>query len=367
MKRRSAIILAVCLAIVGIVLAVAFTRGHGSQPPPATVSVTRGDVVQTVLVDGNLRIPDKSYLSFGITGTVEEILVSQGDDVTEGDILARLDAPSLQSAVDVAQYQVDIAEEQVASARAQYEIAQDNVDTGVPGQSAYVLEQRVDIAKASWETAKYNLRIAKVNLDSAKLNLDKAAIIAPFDGVVAAITIIEGQELSTSSLASPAITVVSTSGIEMQGSIDELNVASVNVDQSANITLDALPDAELTGRVAFISPMGTVVAGIVSYATTITVENPQPDLRDGMSATAEVVVARRDNVLLIPNTVIQGSAQNPYVEILVNGQQEMQQITLGLSNGINTEVLSGLEEGEKVVVPSSTSSQQSGGGGFFGG
>jgi RND family efflux transporter MFP subunit len=359
MKKRSAIILAVCLVVVGIVLGVAFTRGHGSQPPFVTVNVTRGDIVQTVLVDGNLEMPNKAYLSFGVTGTVTEVLVSEGDNVTKDEVLARLDAPSLQSSVDMAQLQVEIAQEQVAAAGAQYEIAKDNLDAGVPGESEDVLEQQVNIAEANWETAKLNLQVAKLNLDSAKLNLDKAVIAAPFDGVVADITITEGEEISTTALATPAITVVGTSGIEMQGNIDELNIASVELGQSANITLDALPNEQVTGNVTFISPMGTVVAGIVSYATTITLENPSAELKDGMSATAEVVVARRDNVLLIPNTFIQGTVQNPMVEVLVNGQKEQRHITLGLSDGTNTEVLSGLVEGEEVVEPTSTSTQQS--------
>jgi RND family efflux transporter MFP subunit len=332
---------------------------------PTTVNVTLGDIVQTVLVDGNLEIPDKAYLSFGITGTVEEVLVSRGDNVTKDEVLARLDAPSLQSSLDTAELQVEIAENQVKVARAQYEITQDNLDTGLPGQSHDVLQQQVDIAKTNWETAKLNLQMARLGLDSAQLNMDKAEITAPFDGVVTGVTIIEGQEISTAALATPAITLVGTSGIEMQGNIDELNIAVVKVGQVANITLDALPDEQVMGSVAFISPMGTVLAGIVSYATTITLENPSPQLKDGMSATAEVEVARRDNVLLIPNTVIQGTVQNPYVEVLLNGKPVKRQITLGLSDGINTEVVSGLEEGEAVVVPAPTSTSQSGG--FFGG
>jgi RND family efflux transporter MFP subunit len=341
MKKRLAIIITVCLVVIGIVLGVVFTRGHGSQPPFVTVNVTRGDIVETVLVDGNLEIPDKAYLSFGITGTVTEVLVSEGDNVTKDQVLARLDAPSLESSVDMAQLQVEIAQEQVAAARAQYEASS------------------TDITEANWEIAKLNLKIAKLNLDSAKLNLDKAVIVAPFDGVVAGITIIEGEEISTTALATPAITLVGTSGIEMQGNIDELDIASVKLGQSANITLDALPNEQVTGNVTFISPMGTVLAGIVSYATTITLENPSAELKDGMSATAEVVVERRDNVLLIPNRVIQGTLQNPFVDVLVNGDKEQRQITLGLSDGTNTEVLSGLEEGEEVVEPTSTSTQQS--------
>jgi RND family efflux transporter MFP subunit len=364
MKRRSAIILTICLVVVGIVLGVAFTRSHGSQSPVTTINVTRGDIVQTVLVDGNLEVPDKAYLSFGVTGTVTEVLVSQGDNVTKDEVLARLDAQSLNSSVEVAELQVKIAQDQVNAARAQYEIAQINLDKGVLGESEDVLEQQVNIAEANWETAKMNLKIAKLNLESAKLNLEKGMIVAPFDGVVADISITEGEEISTSALATPAITLVDTSEIEMQGYIDELDVASVKVGQAANITLDALPDEQVTGTVAFISPISTIRAGIVSYATTITLENPVAGLRDGMSATAEVVVERRDNVLLIPNTVIQGTLENPKVVVLVNGQEQEQEITLGLSDGFNTEVLSGLEEGEEVVEPTSTSTQQSSS--FFG-
>jgi macrolide-specific efflux system membrane fusion protein len=364
MKKKSAIIIAVCVVVVGIVLGVAFTRNPSRQPTVTTVNVTRGDIVKTVLVDGNLETPHKAYLSFGITGTVEEVLVSEGDNVTKDEVLARLDAPSLQSSVDMAQLQVEIAEEQVKAARAQYEIAKDNLDRGVPGASEDVLELQVDIAKASWETAKLSLESAKLSLDSAELNLEKAEIVAPFDGAVAAITLTEGEEISTAALATPAITLVGTGGIEMQGYIDELDVASVELGQEANITLDALPNEQVTGNVTFISPMGTVLAGIVSYATTITLENPFAELKDGMSATAEIIVERHDDVLLIPNRVIQGTLQNPTIEVLVDGKQEQRQITLGLSDGINTEILSGLEEGEQVVEPASTSAQQSGG--FFG-
>jgi multidrug efflux pump subunit AcrA (membrane-fusion protein) len=109
--------------------------------------------------------------------------------------------------------------------------------------------------------------------------------------------------------------------------------------------------------VAFISPVGTTLAGVVSYDTTITLENPVGGLKDGMSATAEVIIERSDDVLLIPNRAIRGTLQNPKVVVLVNEQQEEREIALGLTDGINTEVLSGLEEGEEVVLPTSSGGQ----------
>jgi RND family efflux transporter MFP subunit len=296
-------------------------------------------------------MPNKAYLLFGVTGTVTEVLVDEGNNVTKGQVLARLDAQSLNSSVKTAELQVEIAEAQVRAARAQYEIAQINLDEGGLGESEEVLEQRVDIAEASWETAKMNLKIAKLSLASAKLNLEKAVIVAPFDGLVTDITITEGKEISAATLATPAISLVDTSEIELRGFIDEIDVAMVQLGQEANILLDALPDEEINGRVTFISPIGTIRAGVVSYETTITLENPVAGLRDGMSATAEVIIERRDDVLFIPNRALRGTWENPTVLVLVDEQVEEREITLGLTDGINTEVLSGLEEGEKVVLP----------------
>jgi multidrug efflux pump subunit AcrA (membrane-fusion protein) len=169
--------------------------------------------------------------------------------------------------------------------------------------------------------------------------------------MVADITVTEGREVSTATLATPAISLVDTSEIELRGFTDELDIAIVELNQEANILLDALPDEDVKGRVAFISPIGTVRAGVVFYDTTITLEGAVDKLGDGMSATAEVIIERRDDVLLIPNRAIRGTWENPAVRVYIDGQEEEREITLGLSDGINTEVLSGLEEGEEVVLP----------------
>jgi RND family efflux transporter MFP subunit len=362
MKKRRILIITICVVVIGIVLGIVLTRGTGREPTPSdTVAVTRGDILRTVLVDGSLEMPNKAYLSFGVTGTVAEVLVEEGNNVTKDQLLARLDAPSLESAVEMAELQVEIAEEQVKAARAQYEIAKENLDNGVLGVSEDVLELQVDIAKASWESAKLGLESAKLGLESAELNLEKAEIVAPFDGMVADISITEGKEISTAALAAPAISLVDTSDIEMRGSIDEIDISVVELNQEANILLDALPDEEIKGRVAFISPIGTTLIGVVSYDTTITLENPVAELRDGMSATAEVIIERRDDVLMIPNRAIRGTLENPIVVVFVDGQQEETEITLGLTDGINTEVLSGLEEGDEVVLRASEERP----GGFF--
>lgn len=391
MKKRRKLIITICVVIIGIVLGIVFTRGAGPEAAPSDIAVvTRGDIVRTVLVDGNLEMPHKADLSFGITGTVTEVLVDEGNNVTKGQVLARLDARSLESSVEIAQAQYETA--QINLMKTIYPHYTKTWGTDMPGvwlaldeaqdnlkqaqellkegkvEEAQVLLDLIEgnISKAEekslsrtfqlpWDVKLLELQsdIARANLESAKLNLEKAVITATFDGVVADITITEGKDVSTATLATSVISLVDTSRIEMSGFIDEIDIAMVKVGQAANITLDALPDEKVKGEVAFISLVGTTQAGVVFYDTTITLENPVAELRDGMTATAEVIIERRDDVLLIPNKAIRGTLENPKVLVLVDEQVEEREITLGLTDGKNTEVLSGLEKGGKVVLPAS--------------
>lgn len=382
MKKWLMLIITICL--IGIVFA-------GCANPQATAPeiavVTRGDLVISVPVSGNLEMPRKTDLSFGTTGMVEEVLVDEGDKVVKGQELARLDARSLKLSVEMAQADYESAEINLmgtlypsyskiwgidlAGIWLALDEAHDNLDQAREllneGRidEAYVqlglIEENVEKAERKSESRPWSLPpsvrllelqvdVARANLEAAKLSLEKATIVAPFDAVVADITIAEGKEVSTMTYANPAISLVDPSKIEMSGVIDEIDIAQVKLGQETDIILDALPDKELRGKVTFISQIGTVEAGVVGYDTTVTLENPDEELRDGMSATAEIILDRRDDVLLIPNRAIRGSLTNPVVVVVTDGQVEERQATLGLSDGISTEVLSGLNEGERVVV-----------------
>jgi len=213
------------------------------------------------------------------------------------------------------------------------------------------LDEAEDKSNATAWSVPFAVKLAELQYDQAKAELDKATITATFDGIIANIYITEGQQLSTMNYANPAICLIDTSEIRLSGAIDEIDVSRVRLGQEAVITLDALPEKEVKGRVTFISPASTIQTGVVFYKTTIVLENPDAELKDGMSASAEIILEQHDNVLLIPNRAIQGSLENPWVEVLVNGKTEQREITLGLSNGASTEVLAGLAEGEEIVLP----------------
>lgn len=183
-----------------------------------------------------------------------------------------------------------------------------------------------------------------------ELELAKATIIAPFDGIIADIYIDEGQQLSAMTYSSPAIYLVDPSNVEMNGELDEIDISRVKLGQETIITLVALPHKKVKGEVTFISPTGEVWEDEVSYKITITLENPDEELKDGMSASTEIIANRRGNVLLIPNRAIQGSLENPWVGVVTDDKTGKRQVTLGLSDGTYTEGLSGLKEGEEVVL-----------------
>lgn len=396
MKKWLISIITVCL--VGSILA-----GCAQQEMPLqTTEVTRGDLIISVSAkEGNLKMHHKEYLSFGTMGAVDEILVARGDKVIEGQVLTKLDTRPLELKVEMAQAGCEMAQ-------ANYEMAENNLmrtiyphytntyATDMPGvwraleeiqnnleEAHELLEQgEIEGAQALLELVKentskaerksqarrwalpFNVKLAELQADEARAALDmaelelamvelelaKATIIAPFDGIIADVYIDEGQQLSAMTYSSPAIYLVDPSNVEMSGEIDEIDISRMKLGQEAIIALDALPDKKVEGRVTFISPTGKVWEDEVSYKISVTLENPDEELKDGMSASTEIITNRRDNVLLIPNRAIQESLENPWVEVVTDDETEKRQVTLGLSDGIYTEVLSGLKEGEKVVL-----------------
>ena len=369
MKKWLIVVTVICL------VSVFFTGcGDSGNEGQETAEAMRGDLVISVDVSGNLEMPRKVDLSFGTSGMVKAIMVEEGDRVVEGETLAKLDAPSLEASVAMAELNLeqtiypyysytharDVPGIWLAldEAKDDLEEAQELLDEGKIDEAQLLLEQveqSLDKAKEKSKSRVWSLplsvKMVELQLDQAQAELDKTIITASFDGIVAAVYIREGQQLSAMTYANPAISLIDPSEIKMNGVIDEIDVPKVKLGQEAIVILDALPDKEVKGRITFISPESTTEMGVVFYKTTITLENPDEELKDGMSATAEIIIEQHNDVLLIPNRAIQGSWENPFVEVVTDEQIEKRQISIDLSDGIYTEVLSGLEEGEEVILP----------------
>ncbi len=264
---------------------------------------------------------------------------------------------------------VRTAQAQVDSAKAALEQAQHNQDT-----SLRTAQAQVDSAQAAVDQAQHNLdtsqRVAQASVDNAQVavdqaqrNLDKARIIAPFDGTVAAVNYDVGDTAGTSS----ALVLADTTQLQVKVLVAEVDMAKIKVNETAQMTLDALPGATYNAKVIQVGPVGTVTQGVVNYPVTVAVTgNDGSEVKPGMTANLAIVVDQRQNVLLLPNRAIHTQGNLKVVTVLYKGQQITTPVQLGLENDTNAEITSGLQEGDVVLLTQTTTTQRTTGGGGIG-
>ena len=205
-------------------------------------------------------------------------------------------------------------------------------------------------------------------LDNATNDLEKVVIIAPFDGVIAAADIKEGDSLSAMDYATKTIVeLIDPGSMELEAEVDEIDIPGVRLWQKAIIDVDALPDLQLEGRVTSIYPLPFEESGLILYKVKIGFNVPDySGLKAGMSATADIILSKRSSVLLVPSRAIeQDSSGNLMVKVMVDEQIEERPVVIGLSDGYQTEIVDGLNEGEVVVIERKVKPET--GGGLFGG
>ena len=198
------------------------------------------------------------------------------------------------------------------------------------------------------EQMKHSLQQFQQALEQAQKDLSEATITAPLDGMVVSVDADEGDSVSA---AMTIVHLIDLTSMELSAEVDEIDVADVRSGQRAVIEVDALPALQLEGKVISISLLPETQAGIVVYKVKIDLDvPPDSELRVGMSATVDIIIDERTNVLLVPNRSIrQDSPGNQVVKVKVDDEVEERKVTIGISDGLRTEIASGLEEVEVVV------------------
>ncbi len=394
--RRATALLALTLAAVSVV---GCTQGGVDV---ATAQVTRGDISMTVSVSGNIAAPEKRTLSFAAPGTIAEVPVEKGDRVEAGEVLGRLETDDLERNVeqalnnlDAARIQHEIADQQlrqtiyphyyfsyvidvpgvwtaldnatedVHSAREELEDgdvsvanrlldnALEEIDKAKENTESrrWELPFHVKIAELQREVAETQVKSARINLDAAQNALDDAFVTAPFTGVVTVVNVKEGENLTSMDFSKPAFQIIDPDNLEMKGMVDEIDIADVQPGQEAVVTLDALPGMEVSGTVTYISQAAKIEAGVVLYETTITLQDPPDAVRDGMSATADLVLQQRENVLVVPaQALMRGASGQDIVYLVRDGEMVSQEVETGFRSGRMVEITSGLSEGDTVSL-----------------
>jgi multidrug efflux pump subunit AcrA (membrane-fusion protein) len=244
-----------------------------------------------------------------------------------------LDSPELRDNLRIAQHYMQIC-------------------NSILGSNHYVLQHGLSLKNEQ----QYNVDLAKalVALGNSKDNFLKTAILAPFDGTVVSVGVKKNDVLSAIDYASKtAVQLVDTSQIKFQGLVDEIDILKIKTGQKAMISVDAVPNKTFTGTVSFISPYGTAdTNNVVKFPVTIKLDPTDIALKGSLTATADISIYSVENVLLVPLSAITTTSAGSFVTIVneASGQQEKRQVTIGNKNLQFAEVLSGLKEGDKVIV-----------------
>jgi HlyD family secretion protein len=353
----------------------------GSGVAYQTAAVARGPITQAVTATGTLNPVQNVQVGSQVSGNIQKLMVDFNSVVKAGQVIAQIDPVVFQATVNQ-------AEGDVANARAALELARLN-EARTRGLVAKQNSAQSDLdqAVATLHQAEANVKIKEGALEKAKADLDHCTITSPIDGIVISRNVDVGQTVAAS-LQAPVIFAIANdlSKMQIDANVAEADVGAVAVDQEVNFTVDAFPTRTFQGKVVQVRNAPITVQNVVTYDTVIGVSNPEQKLKPGMTANVSIVAAHRDETLKIPNSALrfrmpdQAATAAPRrdpssgprqpgggnrsggnrperktertIYVLASGSSKPTAVTIktGISDGVTTEVLEGLKEGDRVVT-----------------
>jgi len=393
-NKRFWIWLGLGVAAVVVVAGIGLMRlAKGASIDPNKLGkVQRGDVARSVVATGKIQPITEVEVKSKASGIVEKLYVDINNVVKKGQQLAQLDQQEIVAQVEAQRAQLAAAEANVSTFEAN--IAQDKVNAAAPDLPMYkatmernkemenqgiVSRQALDDANKDYLAAltRRDSAQAQVGVDAARLKQARAqvmqsqaslkqleeqlgytTIVAPMDGVILSRDVEIGDAVSSILVLGSTATLVMTEGdtteVYVQGKVDEADIAHVYMSQPARIKVESFRDRLFYGKVTKIAPMGVEKDNVTTFEVRVSINNPEGELKANMTANAEILLDEHKGVLTVPeNAVTYDNQKNASVEIPDKSQKDGSRkvpVKVGLSNGSVTEILSGLKEGDKVVL-----------------
>ena len=345
-----------------------------------TAALERGDVVQTVTANGALGAVQTVAVGSEVSGKIVALFADYNSAVTNGQVLAQLDASTYER-------QVEQSEAELASAQASLKLAEANFKRAEELKALELVSQAdYDQSEASLAQARASLQVKEAGLNKARVDLEKTTIYSPMDGVVISRAVDVGQTVAASLNAPTLFTLAQDlRAMRIEAQISEADVGGVAEGQTVTFAVDAYPTLTFTGQVNQVRYEPVTNQGVVNYVAIVDVDNADLKLRPGMTANASVVTAQRENVLRLPNAALRfrppdgvavapppraeapegapggsarqerehaGDAAHKRVYLVDDkGGLRMQPVKLGISDGTWTELVdSALAEGDLVAT-----------------
>ncbi|QEE47768.1 efflux RND transporter periplasmic adaptor subunit [Rhizobium sp. WL3] len=304
------------VALAGLAYGAYLWTAGGTTVSYTTSELKPGDLTVLVTATGSVEPTVQVDVSSEQSGTVREVLVDFNSEVKKGDVLARLDTDKLSADLKAKEAALASARASVSKARADEASAKAKLDRLTTLVSSRVSTQQdldtaeytFQAAEAARQSAEADVISAEAALEQAKLSVSKATIVSPIDGIVLSRDVDTGATVAASLEAPTLFTLAGDlRQMELQVSIDEADVGQVAVGQAATFTVDAFPDQRFPAEITSIRYAAETVSDVVTYKGILSVANDDLLLRQGMTATADIVVQSVENGLLIPNAALRYS------------------------------------------------------------
>ncbi len=383
---------ALFLVVLGIV-GMGAIRKPKPIPAEKLVAVTRGDIARSVVARGKIEPLSKVEVKSKANGIIQKLLVDVGDEVKEGQVLAELDkenprADVREATAGLEAEQANLEAATALEAKARIEAANPELDFArrdyerIQGlfQQKIASEQALDDAKRAFEVSKNRQELlnaalqtavaqaaqararvaaAKAVLDRAQENLSYATIRSPVTGIVLTRDREVGDAVSSilnlGSAATLMMTLGDVSSVYIKGEVDEADIGKAECGLRARTKVESFPNETFEGVVKRIAPMGKEQNNVTTFEVRVTISNPQGKLRVNMTANAEIVLEEHKNALLVPESALQYEKdKSVFVQKVDKSARDGWKklgVKTGISNGQKTEVLAGLTESDKVVLP----------------
>ncbi|MBC3380988.1 macrolide transporter subunit MacA [Serratia fonticola] len=356
-KKRG---LLVCAVLVVLAL-VAYW--HFSHPAPVefkTVKVAKRDLEQSVLATGQLDAVRKVDVGAQVSGQLESLKVEIGDKVQKGQLLGIIDPEQAQNSIREgeatlqqlqAQLQQALAEQQLAAVTLQRNRELAKVQA-VSRQDLDKFTTELAVKKAQVETTRAQIAKNQASLDTAKINLAYTRIEAPMDGDVVQITTLQGQTVIAAQQAPNILTLADMSSMMVKAQVSEADVIHLKPGLKAWFTVLGDPSKRFDGELKDIQPTPEKVNNAIFYYARFEVPNPQGLLRLQMTAQVHIQLAGVSDALVIPLAALGDQiADNRYhISVLKQGKEEKREVTIGIRNNVDVQIVSGLQAGEEVIV-----------------
>lgn len=344
-RTAIAIVAALVLGATGGSALLLTRAGPDRTGPAPRATVQERAYTPRITATGSVRLIAGSRVQVGsqVSGVVRHLAVTDGSRVAPGDLIAELDDREAQGRLADAAARVSLALADSAQAAIDLErvTALARADGATPQEllAAQTQRARADAALVSARAAE----------GLARVGLDHTRIRAPIGGLVASVTVHEGETVASSFAAPTFVTIVDPARIECVALVDETDIGRVAVGESAEFTVDAYPGRTFAGRVVQVAPDATIISGVVDYEVTVRIAGDRVGLKPQMTANVSIAAESR-RALVVPSAAVRQGANGPYVWLVQNAQPVERAIVTGARQLDVTEIKSGLRPGDTVLT-----------------